>query len=288
MAQVTAAQVKELRERTQLGMMDCKKALVEAEGDIELAIEELRKSSGMKAAKKASRTARDGLIALKIAEDGTTGVIVEVNCETDFAARDENFGNFVSHVAEIVFAQETVDLQGLLASGLDQTREALVQKIGENISVRRAEKFSGDNILGNYVHTNGKIGVLVDITGGDDALKRDIAMHIAASSPLVVSADQMPEELVAKEREIYTAQAQESKKPPEIIEKMIDGKIRKYLAENSLFDQPFVKDSDMKIGKLLEQAGATVVRFVRLEVGEGIEVEDVDFAAEVAAQLGDG
>ena len=278
---ISASVVKELRDRTGLGMMDCKKALVEADGDIDAAIEILRKSSGMKAAKKAGRIAADGILGSKVA--GGKGVIVEVNCETDFAAKDESFQAFVETVTDKVFDTGTTDIEAL---GLDSEREALVQKIGENISIRRAEVFEeGDQVV-EYIHTNGKIGVLVAMAGGTEELGRDVAMHIAAMSPTVVSPEDAPAELVAKEREIYTAQAEESGKPPEIIEKMIDGRIKKYLSEISLLEQPFVKDGDTKVGALLKNQAASISRFVRLEVGEGIEKEEEDFAAEVQKQLG--
>ena len=278
---VTAAQVKELRERTGLGMMDCKKALTETSGDIELAIETLRKSSGMKAAKKAGRTASDGLVRMR-AGDGFA-VLVEVNCETDFAARDENFTYFVDEVADAVLETKQTDVAQLLESGFEAKREALVQKIGENVSIRRAALL--ENPGADYVHSNSKIGVLVALEGGDEALARDVAMHIAASKPMVVSPDDVPADVVSKEREIYTAQAADSGKPAEIVEKMIEGRVRKYLAEISLTEQPFVKDSATKVGKLLKGAGASVSCFVRYEVGEGIEKEEADFAAEVAAQM---
>ncbi len=281
MAAVSASMVKELRERTGLGMMDCKKALVESDGDMEAAIENLRKSSGMKAAKKAGRIASDGLLSSKV--DGGTGVIVEVNCETDFAARDDNFIAFVKTVTEKVFESGETDIEAL---GLETDRENLVQKIGENISIRRAEVFKDEGTVVEYVHTNGRIGVMLSMEGGNVDLGKDVAMHIAAMNPTVVSPDDAPADLVAKEREIYTAQAQDSGKPPEIVDKMIDGRIRKYLAEISLLEQAFVKDSDTKIGALLKKEGAVVNRFVRYEVGEGIEKEEEDFAAEVQRQLG--
>jgi elongation factor Ts len=278
--------VKELRDRTGLGMMDCKKALVDADGDIDQAIESLRKSSGMKAAKKAGRTASDGLVSIGKSDDGQTAVLVEVNCETDFAARDENFKSFVNEVTDLVLASDQVDIEKLLSEGLEERREALVQKIGENISVRRAQRYESDGKqISSYVHTNGKIGVMVELDGGTDELGKDIAMHVAATNPMVVQPDQLSEAEVAKEREIYVAQAEDSGKPPEIIEKMVEGRIRKYLAEVSLVEQPFVKDPDVKVGGLLKAANASVSRFVRYEVGEGIEVKQVDFAAEVAAQL---
>lgn len=283
---MSASQVKELRERTGLGLLECKKALAAAGGDIEAAIEELRKSSGMKAAKKAGRTAADGIVAAKIAEDGSYGIVVEVNSETDFVARDDNFLSFVATVADKAFELRTDDVAEVSGGAIEEARQALVQKIGENISVRRVAVVSATSgVVGGYVHGNKRIAVLVELKGGDQDLARDVAMHVAAVSPAVVAPEDMPEDLIAKEREIFTAQAQESGKPAEIIEKMIDGRIRKYLAENSLTEQPFVKDPDTTVGKLVKGAGAEVASFSRFEVGEGIEVEKVDFADEVAAQL---
>jgi elongation factor Ts len=281
MTAVSASMVKELRERTGLGMMDCKKALVASDGDMEAAIENLRKSSGMKAAKKAGRIASDGLLSIKV--NGGIGVIVEVNCETDFAARDDNFVAFVKTVTDKVFDLREANIEAL---GLETERENLVQKIGENISIRRAQVFKDEGTVVEYLHTNGRIGVMLSMEGGSEDLGKDVAMHIAAMNPTVVSSEDAPADLVAKEREIYTAQAQDSGKPPEIVEKMIDGRIRKYLAEISLLEQAFVKDGDTKIGALLKNAGATVNRFVRYEVGEGIEKGEEDFAAEVQKQLG--
>lgn len=281
MTAVSALMVKELRERTGLGMMDCKKALVDSDGDMEVAIENLRKSSGMKAAKKAGRIASDGLLSIKV--DGGTGVIVEVNCETDFAARDDNFVAFVKSVTDKVFESGETNIEAL---GLETERENLVQKIGENISIRRAQVFKDEGTVVEYLHTNGRIGVILSMEGGSEDLGKDVAMHIAAMNPTVVSSEDAPADLVAKEREIYTAQAQDSGKPPEIVEKMIDGRIRKYLAGISLLEQAFVKDGDTKIGALLKKEGAAVNRFVRYEVGEGIEKEEEDFAAEVQKQLG--
>ena len=283
MAAITASMVKDLRERTGLGMMDCKKALVEAEGDTELAIDNLRKSSGLKAAKKAGRTAADGTIGLKV--EGNVGLIVEVNSETDFAAKDDNFKNFVSIVTDTLFETKSADVQAMMDGGMEKTREELVQKIGENISVRRAAVLEGN--VTSYLHGTGKIGVLVVINGGDEELCKDVAMHIAAADPqpMYVNTQDVPEELIAKEREIYVAQAAESGKPPEIVEKMVEGRVRKFLGEISLVEQPFVKDPDTRIGDLLKKSDATVEAFVRYQVGEGIEVEQVDFAAEVASQL---
>ncbi|KRO90218.1 MAG: translation elongation factor Ts [Proteobacteria bacterium] len=282
MAQVTASLVKELRERTGLGMMECKKALAEADSDIDKAIEDLRKSSGMKAAKKAGRTAADGLVSIKV-ETGY-GVVVEVNSETDFVARDEGFQRFVGSVLDSAFASKETDMAVLMAGDLESAREALVQKIGENISPRRVGSVEA-SVVGGYVHSNNRIAVLVGLSGGSEELAKDIAMHIAAVNPAVVSSDQMPAEVVAAEKEIFAAQARESGKPEEIIEKMIIGRVNKFLKESSLVDQPFVKDPDMTVGKLVKEAGAEVLSFVRFEVGEGIEVVEVDFAAEVAAQV---
>jgi elongation factor Ts len=281
MATITATMVKELRERTGVGMMDCKKALVAADGDMELAIDDLRKSSGMKAAKKAGRIAADGLIGMKVA-DGK-GVMIEVNCETDFAARDSNFIEFIETVVARIYDEESADLEAMLENGLEQDRQALIQKIGENISVRRAEFYNGE--VASYVHTNAKIGVLVLMQGGDESLGRDIAMHIAAANPQVVSPADASQSVLEKEREIYTAQAEESGKPAEIIKKMVEGRVSKFLSEISLTEQVFVKDSDLKVSQLLSQASATVVSFVRYEVGEGIDKAKVDFADEVAQQL---
>ncbi len=284
MAEIKATMVKELRDRTGLGMMECKKALTAAGGDIEVAIEELRKSSGMKAAKKAGRTAAEGVVAIKVAGDHSYGLLVEVNSETDFAARDENFLGFVASVVDQLFAGKSTDIAAALASGLEDKREALVQKIGENITVRRAELVEGANVAG-YVHGNGKIAVLASLTGGDEALAKDIAMHVAAVNPQVAKPEEMPAELLEKERAIYVAQAAESGKPAEIVEKMVEGRVRKFLAESSLVEQPFVKDPDQKIGQLLKSASADINGFTRFEVGEGIEKDEVDFAAEVAAQV---
>ncbi len=289
MAKISASMVKELRERTGLGMMDCKKALSEADGDMEKAIEDLRKASGLKAAKKASRVAAEGVVLTKIADEGNYGVVIEVNSETDFVARDENFLGFADQVLQASFSDKEADASTLLASGIEDARQALVQKIGENINLRRIERLSteGDaaGVVGSYIHNN-KIGVLIALRGGDTALARDIAMHIAAVNPMVIRAEDVPEDVLAKESEIYSAQALESGKPEEIVKKMIEGRLRKFVAEISLMEQAFVKDPDAKVGKLLQEAGSEVLQFVRFEVGEGIEKEEDDFAAEVAAQLG--
>lgn len=283
---MSAKLVKELRERTGLGLLECKKALAEAGGDVDKAIEELRKSSGMKAAKKAGRTAADGVVKTRVSEDGSFGVAVEVNSETDFVARDDSFLAFVGKVVNAAFDSKQTDVAALMDGELEADRQSLVQKIGENIGVRRIEAINADaGVIGSYVHGNNRIAVLVELKGGDQDLARDVAMHVAAVNPRVVSPDDMPQEVIEKEKEIYTAQAQESGKPADIIEKMIGGRVKKFLAENSLLEQPFVKDPDVKVGKLVSAAGAEVASFVRFEVGEGIEVEKVDFADEVAAQL---
>ena len=281
MAAISAAMVKELRERTGLGMMECKKALVEADGDLDLAIENLRKSSGMKAAKKAGRVAADGVV--RVAVDGGQGTLLEVNSETDFVARDENFSNFADQVIAQAAASAETDVTALMAGELESAREALVQKIGENITVRRIAKVNGD-VVGAYVHSNEKIGVLIGLSGGDEAVAKDIAMHVAAVNPMVINPDDVDPEVIEKEKEIFAAQAENSGKPAEIIEKMIGGRIRKYLAEISLVEQPFVKNPDQTVGQLAKEAGATITGMVRFEVGEGIEKEEVDFAEEVMAQ----
>jgi elongation factor Ts len=282
MSQVTASLVKELRERTGLGMMECKRALVESGADIEKAIEELRKSSGMKAAKKAGRTAADGLVAVKV--EGGFGVLVEVNSETDFVARDEGFQEFVLSIVNEAFVSRQTEMATLMSGKLESAREALVQKIGENISPRRIACVDAP-VVGGYVHSNNRIAVIVGLSDGSEELAKDIAMHVAAVNPAVVSSDQMPADIVAAEKEIFAAQARESGKPEEIIEKMIVGRVNKFLKESSLVDQPFVKDPDITVGTLAKNGGAEILGFARFEVGEGIDVEEVDFAAEVAAQV---
>ena len=288
MANITASMVKELRERTELGMMDCKKALAAAEGNIEKAIEDLRKNSALKAEKKSSRIAAEGIVLTKIAEDGNYGVVIEVNSETDFAARDENFLGFAQDALELAFCNSDADVGSLLAKGLEAERQALVQKIGENINLRRVDRLKFENadegIVESYVHSNNKIAVLLTLRGGDEAIARDIAMHVAAINPMVIRAEDVPEDILMRESEIYSAQARESGKPEEIIEKMIGGRLRKFITEVTLLEQPFVKDPDAKIGDLLREAGADIVNFVRYEVGEGIDKEELDFAKEVAAQ----
>ncbi|RBP81886.1 elongation factor Ts [Marinomonas rhizomae] len=284
MAAVSAALVKELRDRTGLGMMECKKALVAANADIEVAIEELRKSSGMKAAKKAGRTAAEGTIIMRVADDSSYGVLVEVNSETDFASRDAGFISFANKIADVVFATKETDMAKVVSGEMLEAREALVQKIGENITPRRAVIIEG-GLVGGYLHGNGQIAVLTQLEGGSAELAKDVSMHVAAVSPRVVRGEDMPADVLAKEEEIVRAQPDMAGKPAEIVDKMIVGRMKKFLAENSLTEQPFVKNPEVKVGQLVKDAGATVTSFIRLEVGEGIEVAEVDFAAEVAAQL---
>ncbi len=288
---ITAAMVKELRERTGAGMMECKKMLVEADGDMEAAIEIMRKNGAAKADKKAGRIAAEGRIVIAINDAKTEGAIVEVNSETDFVAKDSSFVEFAEAVGAAVLTDKPVDVAALsslpLASGesIEETRANLVSKIGENIQVRRFELVTTEEgALSSYLHGE-RIGVLLSMTGGDEALGKDVAMHIAASNPTCVSEDQVPEDMLAKEKEILVAQAEGSGKPAEIIEKMVQGRLRKFLSEITLEGQPFVKDPDQSVGKLLSAAGAKVESFIRYEVGEGIEKKQEDFAAEVMAQM---
>lgn len=290
---ITAALVKELRERTGAGMMECKKALVESDGDIEAAIEAMRKAGQAKAAKKSGRTAAEGVVMIEIAPGGKRGVLVEINCETDFVAKDTNFLGFAQSVAATALAGDMVDAESLSATALcddaastvDQAREGLITKIGENVQVRRLVRFDdAEGSLYSYRH-GVRIGVVLEMSGGDEALGRDIAMHIAATNPLCLGADEVPPETLAKEREIFKAQALDSGKPEAIVDKIIDGRVRKYLEEVTLLGQPFVKDPDTSVEKLLKQAGARVYRFARVEVGEGIEKKVENFAEEVMAQV---
>ena len=283
---IAPALVKELRDRTGLGMMDCKKALTETDGDVEQAIEELRKKSALKAAKKAGRTTANGLLGVKISTDGKQAAMVEVNSETDFATKSDKFLSFLDTALSAVFDRGDDNLEQLLADGLNSVRETLVQEIGENITVRRAAFFATeDGYITRYLHGDKRKAVLLELSAINEELGRDLAMHVTAISPLVVASTDVDEDLLAKEREIYLAQAQVSGKPPEIIEKMVAGRVRKYLAEVSLLDQPFVKDANVKVGTLLADADAVCRRFVRFEVGEGIAVANSNFAAEVAAQV---
>lgn len=287
MSNISAKLVKELRERTGAGMMECKKALVATEGDIEKAAEEMRISGQAKADKKASRIAAEGVIEA-YAADGRA-VLIEINSETDFVARDDSFKAFAAAAAKAAHTANAKTVEEVLAADMggqtvEQARNTLVTKIGENIQVRRMKAVEASN-LGAYIHT-GKIGVVAALEGGDESLAKDIAMHIAAVNPLVVSGDDVPAEVVQKEKDIFTAQAQESGKPAEIIEKMIGGRIRKFLDEVALLGQSFVKNPDLKVEQLVKQHNAKVVSFIRLDVGEGIEKkEEMDFATEVMNQL---
>lgn len=284
---VSASLVKELRERTGLGMLECKKALTETDGDMELAIENLRKASGLKSAKKADRTAAEGIVLTRVAGDGSYGVLLEVNSETDFVARDQGFMDFAYSVVEKAFAKKASDITALLDDEIENARQALVQKIGENIRVRRVALLSAEagGVVGAYVHSNNRIACLVQLSGGDLAVAKDIAMHVTAVNPRVVSAEDMPQDLVEKEKEIIRAQPDMLGKPEAIVEKMMSGRINKFIKENSLVEQAFVKDPEQTVGQLAKKAGATVKAFVRYEVGEGIEKVESDFAAEVAAQV---
>jgi len=285
---VTASMVKQLREMTGAGMMDCKKALGETDGNMDDAIELLRKKGMAGADKKAGRTAAEGVVAIAISDDKKKAAIVEVNCESDFVAKGDEFKTFADEVAQIVLASGHVDVEAVLnekmANGqtVDERRREMVGKIGENMAIRRAEIIETSGQIGQYQHGE-KIGVVVAMDGGDDALIRDIAMHVAAAKPSAISVDDVDQEMVEKERKFQIEQAQESGKPAEIIEKMIEGRMRKYLQEITLLGQAFVKDPDQSVEKLLKASGASVNNFVRLEVGEGIEIEETNFADEVAA-----
>jgi elongation factor Ts len=294
---ITAAQVKELRERTGSGMMECKKALVDADGNMDAAIEALRKAGMAKADKKAARVAAEGVIAVELSDDRKTAAMVEVNCETDFVAKKEDFQQFAANIAKRVLTDDPADIEALLAMPLsdddattiEDSRKSLIASIGENIGVRRFVRMESSSPMACYSH-GVRIGVLVDYSGGDETLGRDLAMHIAAHDPrpVCVSEDQVPAQLIEGERDIFTAQARESGKPDNIIEKMIDGRIRKFLAEITLLGQSFVKDPDTTVAKLLESAGASVARFERMELGEGIEKKTENFADEVMAQVKGG
>jgi elongation factor Ts len=294
---ITAAQVKELRERTGSGMMECKKALVDADGDMNAAIDALRKTGLAKADKKASRIAAEGLVVIEMSADNKTAAIVEVNCETDFVAKKEDFQDFAAAIAKRVLADNPADLDALMAmplkdgdaTSIEDARKAQIATIGENITVRRFTRVESDNAIASYRH-GVRIGVLVELAGSDAVLGKDLAMHIAAHDPrpVCISEDEVPADMIAAERDIFTAQARESGKPDDIIEKMITGRIRKFLGEITLLGQSFVKDPDLTVGKLLEQSGASVVRFERVELGEGIEKKSENFADEVMAQVKGG
>lgn len=284
---VTAALVKELRERTGAGMMDCKKALMETNGDIEQAIDNMRKSGQAKAAKKAGRVAAEGVILTKA--EGNVGTLVELNCETDFVSRDDSFLAFGEQVINAAFANQENDIEKLNSTSLgentvEETRANLVAKIGENMNVRRVKTVSGGDRVITYVH-GGRIGVAVVMTGGTDELAKDVAMHVAASNPQFVKPEDVAAEVVDKEREIQVEIAMQSGKPKEIAEKMVEGRMKKFTGEISLTGQPFVKDPGQSVGELLKAANADVLDFVRFEVGEGIERKEEDFASEVQAQV---
>jgi len=287
--QVTATMVKELRERTGAGMMECKKALTDANGDMDAAIEQMRKSGQAKADKKASRIAAEGTTA--IASNGTQAVIIEVNCETDFVAKDDQFQNFTNQLAELVLSNNLKSVEELNAASMpngqtvEQTRLELVAKIGENIQVRRFEKLSADASVSSYAHGK-RISVLVDHSGSDDVGK-DIAMHIAASKPLCISKSEVPADVLDKEKDIAKAQAEASGKPAEIIEKMVLGKVNKFLKESTLLGQSFIKDDSLTVEKYLKGANASVTKFIRYEVGEGLEKRSENFADEVQKQIDD-
>lgn len=292
MTNITAAMVKELRERTGSGMMECKKALAEAGGDMEAAVEAMRKAGLAKADKKSGRTAAEGCIRVEASTDGKRAAIVEVNSETDFVAKGDAFVDFANSVARCALESDADSLEELLAavmpssgSSVEETRREMIAKIGENIAVRRFERFASENgFVASYLHGT-RIGVLVEMVGGTPELGRDVAMHVAASKPVCVDETGVPAETIAKEREIFAAQAAAEGKPANIVEKMVEGRIKKFLGEITLVGQPFVKDPDQTVGKLLSDKGASVVRFVRFEVGEGIEKVESNFAEEVMAQV---
>ena len=286
---ITAEMVKQLRERTGAGMMECKKALVESNGDLDAAAELMRKQGLAKADKKSARVAAEGVIVIERSADGHAAAMVEVNCETDFVAREQDFTAFASELAKRAIADRPANLEALLEASLgaetvDACRRALVAKIGENITVRRFAVLASEQHLGAYLHGT-RIGVLVALKGGSETLAHDLAMHIAASNPKYLSMQEVPAEVMAKEREILTEQAQGEGKPPEIVAKMVEGRLRKSLGEITLLGQPFVKDPDLTVEKLLKSAGATVTAYERFEVGAGIEKKQENFVAEVMAQV---
>ena len=284
MSEISASLVKELRERTGIGMMDCKQALVTAKGDISLAIEELRKSSGIKASKKAGRSAADGVIRVEI--NNSKASMVEINCETDFVAKDESFMEFSDDVLNTLCSGDFHEVEQLMKGDLQDKREKLIQKLGENIVVRRM--FQSDDTAdhtGVYLHSNKKIACVTSLRGGNDEAAKNIAMHIAATDPLAISPNDIPIEILEKEKEIFEAQSADSGKSKDIVVKMVEGKIKKFLSEVSLTEQDFVKDPGVKIKSLLDENNAQVIQFKRFEVGEGIEVVETDFAAEVMSQI---
>ncbi|KTD19279.1 translation elongation factor Ts (EF-Ts) [Legionella lansingensis] len=290
---ISASLVMQLRERTGAGMMECKKFLTMTNGDIEQAIIEMRKAGQAKADKKADRVAAEGIIVIVREAHGKTGVMLEINSETDFVARDENFTHFAQKVGETALASGVTDIKALADQTLagsnitvEQARQELISKIGENIKLRRLERMSSDGVIGHYLHGT-RIGVMVAMKNGDETLAKDIAMHVAASRPMVVNRDQVSSEAIENEREIFTAQARESGKPQDIIDKMIEGRINKFVDEVSLLGQPYVKDPNKKVSQLLKEKNAEVVSFVRFEVGEGIEKKEDNFVEEVMAQVRD-
>ena len=291
MAEVTAGMVRELREKTDAPMMDCKKALTEAAGDMAKAEEILRIKLGNKASKAASRVAAEGVVAAYIAPDEKTGAIIEVNCETDFVAKNDEFLAFAGALARLIANEKPADVQALSQLALDGAtvetrRAALVGKIGENLSLRRFRRFDAKGRLASYIHGGARIGVMVDVVGGDETLARDIAMHVAASKPLALSRDEVSAEVVRKERDIAAAKAAESGKPANIVEKMVEGAVAKFLKEVTLLGQPFVKNDKQTVADLLKAKNASVAAFTLYVVGEGIEKRKDDFAAEVMAQVG--
>ncbi len=281
---ISAKDVKDLRGKTGLGMMECKKALEEAGGDSDLAITNLRKNSALKAEKKSSRTAVEGVI-LSDTSDSSNSILIEINCETDFVAKDANFLAFTEEVLGTCLNSPDVSLEKLLSDSLEEKRQNLVQKIGENIVIRRKFNVSSPFVY-SYIHGNKKIGVLVSLKQENEELGKDLAMHVAASNPLAISPEEISEEIINKEKEIIEAQVSDADKPQEIIEKMTSGRLKKFLSEVSLIDQPFVKDPSLNVSQLLKINDNSVLSFIRYEVGEGIEVEKKDFAEEVQAQLG--
>jgi elongation factor Ts len=291
MAEISAGMVRELREKTDAPMMECKKALIEANGDVSRAEEILRIKLGNKASKAAGRVAAEGVVAIHVGPDSRIGAIIEVNSETDFVAKNDEFRAFTSALARLVAEQNPTDVAALSNLPLDgmsveERRRALVGKIGENMSLRRFQRFEAKGLLASYVHGGARIGVLVDVVGGDEALAKDIAMHIAASKPVALSSDDVPAHVVQKERDIAAAKAAESGKPANIVEKMVDGAVAKYLKEVTLLGQPFVKNDKQTIEQLLRSKNASVAQFTLYIVGEGIEKKKDDFAAEVMAQVG--
>src|SRR3954471_6815604 len=291
MAEITAGMVRELRDKTDAPMMECKKALTEANGDLTKAEEILRIKLGNKASKASSRVAAEGIVAAFVAPDGKTGALIEVNCETDFVAKNEDFLAFAAKAAKLVAEKNPADVTALSALALDgatveTVRTALVGKIGENVSLRRFARMSATGKLATYIHGGAKVGVLIDVAGGDDALAKDIAMHVAAIKPVALSKAEIPADLIKRERDIAVAKAAESGKPANIVEKMVEGSVQKFLKEVTLLGQPFVKDDKQTVAELLKSKGASVAAFTLYVVGEGIEKRKDDFAAEVMAQVG--